>query len=299
MSDNDEQRHALPWCYNAKTNEVTTIDVGREQVVAAGFLDARAGFGGALRRIRVDDIETPSPSSSPAWLFHSGFCCSTLICRCLDKPRNALALKEPQILIDVSSAQRQSGVDDAFGKSFDQIASALSAPFLENERTIIKPSNGANNLLDPVLTRIPDAPVLTLYSDLRSFLISILKRGQTGAQFVRMLADHPWGDMPTFARLFADNAAKLTDLKVAAMVWHLQISAFAAAATVYPTRVRTLDSAVFQRDPAAALNAIDQFFELDLGAGHIDNVIAGPLFRKIRKILVSNSTLRPKQVNAP
>ncbi len=281
----------FPWRINTQTRAVEFHQISRAQIVEAAFLDHRApGASNPKTSLSVAALKNESDSQktprSPAYIFHTAFCASTLICRCLDQPGNALSLREPQILMDLSGARRFEGQSGQalFNDSFQQINMLMSRPHEGNERAIIKPSNGANDLLVDVLKLMPDAPVLLLFTQLRPFLISVLKRGEQGRLFVRSLLHHPWGTDPRLQNMPKEQALGLTDLQACALVWFLQTETFAKALANHPsTRIRALRSDEFQQNPTKSLNAIDDFFGLSLGAKQIDETIKGPLFMQDAK----------------
>ena len=71
---------------------------------------------------------------SPHYIFHSAFCCSTLLARALDLPGTAMALKEPQILNTVTQAARAKALSR---EVLQLIVGLLARPFGASERVII------------------------------------------------------------------------------------------------------------------------------------------------------------------
>jgi len=80
------------------------------------------------------------------------------------------------------------------------------------------------------------------------------------------------------------QALQLTDLQAAALVWRLQTEAFSKALTNTPaSRIRALNADNFRNDPSAALNAIDGFLDLNLGAERVETIAQGPLLTQDAK----------------
>ncbi len=280
---------SFPWRFDPQNNRVEFAQLSRDDIAEASFLDHRSPGHDAQKSFvpikTFIESETAATHKPPVYIFHVAFCASTLITRCLDMPGKALALKEPICLMSLAQAKAQSLAN---GRSmhpdiFKRLNGLLARPFVGNERAVIKPTNAANNLLADVLAQ-PDSKVLLLHTDIRKFLLSVAKRGHIGYVFVRNLLHIPWGLDPRIAKINKQHALTLTDLQSAALVWQLQCDAFSRALSKFPaTQLRALDAADFERNPKQALNAIDSFFNLELGQDRIDQVVDGPLLHQDAK----------------
>ncbi|GEQ99848.1 hypothetical protein JCM17845_04720 [Iodidimonas gelatinilytica] len=76
----------------------TFLRLERDQLTAPAFLDA------TLQKQAADQCHIPTSAVAqygagqalpPYYIFHSAFCCSTLLARCMDLSGAFLALKEP------------------------------------------------------------------------------------------------------------------------------------------------------------------------------------------------------------
>ncbi len=233
-----------------------------------------------LRAFRT--VEPP-----PAILWHTAFCCSTLIASCLDAPGTALALKEPMALVDFSAARRQS-VTTADHALATATLLRLGLGFSGGERALIKPSNGANGLIPDVA--VTGAPMILLYSSCREFLLSVAGGGpepgggESRRQFVRDLMNGRVRSPNPPLRFGVDHLAGLSDLQIAALFWHVQVGEFRAAARALgPGRARSLDCQTFLADPARCLTALDAFLGLGLGEARLRRVAQGPLMSRYAK----------------
>lgn len=241
----------------------------REALSGESFLDSRWNRS-TLARV---DVPVPTvlsaaeklPRPKPNFIWHTAFCCSTLIARCLDAESTNLSLKEPQILIKLAEAKRA-------GR---QISGAADAAFKllarGREQVLIKPTNAVNNLV-PEALRATDGRMLFLYSDCRSFLVSIAKKGEMGRIFARKLfgiftADgHPQAGWP-WQTLF-----ELSDMQVAALVWHMQVAEFRRSRD--PARSAALNCDDFLAHPRATLEKLNGFFGLGLSASQLDAALS-------------------------
>ena len=109
------------------------------------------------------------------FIFHTAFCCSTLMLKAIDIPGRTLGLKEPDVLINLANRFIRSD-DQGNGERLDLVLHLLARPFEAGESIIVKPTNFANRLAMPVLEARPDSRAVLLYSDVRPLLRSILKR---------------------------------------------------------------------------------------------------------------------------
>ena len=252
------------------------VKAGRDRLRGEAFLDPRwdrAGLPSAhLAGSALDAAASERPRLNFVW--HTSFCCSTVLAALLDRPGLNLSLKEPRALVDLADLKRRQQ-----GLKRPGLARAVfglyARRFSPTEQILIKPSNFANNLILDA-AHMTDGRMLMLYSSCRSFLISILKAGEARRGYVRELfvslaADgHPQADwpMPTLLRL--------SDLHMAALVWRMQMTAMQTAMASLGDRAASLDGDVFLERPHAALAALDSFFGLGLGAEAVEALATGP-----------------------
>ena len=222
-----------------------------------------------------------SPPTKPLAriIWHTGFCCSTLLAKALDRTGRNLSLCEPQVLVDIAEAQRMGSLTgDAALRAAQFVLFLLSRPFAPDEHVTIKPSPAANRLLQ-LIPSCTNGPMLFLFSDCKSFVISIHKMGEEGRKYVRrlflaLLADgHVQTQWPT-AKLLS-----MSDLELAAVVWHMQIAEFLRAWPSLETEsTASLDCDAFLASPEDTLIRMGKLFSLEIGSDYLRDIIAGPLF---------------------
>lgn len=235
---------------------------------------------GERKIIARSEIAALSCDHAPLhFIFHSAFCCSTLLARTFDLPGQSMGLKEPHLLQDIvgygirgaSSEQR----DDALAMAL----ALLARPFGTDEAVIVKPSCVVNSLAAPILADRFAARALFLYAPLRIFLGSIARKGITGRLWARELfttlrksglADLGYSDDELFGQ---------TDLQIAGLAWLAQHMHFTELAnSVEPGRVRMLDSESLIAQPEAALAALSALFGIHLTSEQIAAIVQGPAF---------------------
>ncbi|HXV41124.1 MAG TPA: hypothetical protein VD701_09205 [Steroidobacteraceae bacterium] len=206
----------------------------------------------------LHDIERPRP----AFIFHHAFVCSTLLARCLAQSEAFFSLKEPWILRRLADVKRAGVPGPEWDEAFDKYLRLLCRNFRSGRIPVIKATNVANNLLPDVLRHMPEQPVLFLYSDLESFLVSNLKKaadtqGKMAGLAQTFLSD---GD---FARQYPRMAdpSNMSLLQACALVWLVSLHNFRQAIGERRSpRVATLDAQDFLDDPVGTLGRLSRHF---------------------------------------
>lgn len=263
--------------------EFATVD--RATLSAAPFADYRLQPA-QVRPFPLADVlaawaERRRPVAVP-FIFHTAFCCSTLLARSLDREGACLALKEPRVLQRLAEFKRSPAsrqLDPGQWMNVVEMSlGLLTRRFAPDEVVLIKPSNVSNNLL-PELLRLSRGTLL-LYSRLEAFLVSILTKSEPGRIFGRQLFAAIAGDSERTARVPPAQWLKLTDLQIAALVWHLQIDAYRRALAGAPaTRLATLDAERLLADPAARLADVQSLFALGYSMAHCAAIVNGPVWQ--------------------
>ena len=227
-----------------------------------------------------------APPAAPLhFVFHSAFCCSTLVARAFDRPGWAMGLKEPTILNDLIGWRRRGGTGPDMAAVLDDVLTLLARPFGEGEAVVVKPSNAVNALAAPILTLRPTASALLLYAPLRTYLGSIAKKGIDGRLWVRTLLLGLLDDKLVDLGFAPRDYLGLTDLQVAAVGWLAQQALFATLVQRFGAdRVRTLDSARLMDDPADAMRRLSRLFALPLREDALDDIVSGPAFTRHSKV---------------
>ena len=213
----------------------------------------------------------------PRFIFHSAYCCSTLLARAFDLPGAAMGLKEPQILNDAIGLRLRDGDPRQVAAALDAALWLLARPLGAGEVAVIKPSNVVNPLIPAILALRPDARAVLLHAPLEAFLGSVARKEIEGRAWVRELM---WKLIRlSLAQRFGFSEEELyrhSDLQVAALGWLAQQALFADLAAAFPDRLRTLDSDVLTANPLDCIAALGSLFAIDLDPAA---VVAGPAFQ--------------------
>lgn len=262
----------------------TTIEFVRlSQPLQRGlpFLDARY-VEASLPRICVPVGELPMPEVTLAqdchFIFHSAFCCSTLLGRALDREGVATVLQEPQILADFASIIAGSGDDQNRDRELASVLALLHRPHRPSETTIVKLSNSANGLIEPLLALRPRARAVIMYAPLPLFLLKVAIGGAIRRRWARsvarVLSRRQQAGSPTMPDL-----RLMTDLEAAAYLW-LQHQQQFARLTVgpEPRRFAIVEAGDLLNDPVHTLIEVSELFGLNIDQEMASAIAAGPAF---------------------
>lgn len=234
---------------------------------------------------RADAMAVAPPAAPLHFVFHSAFCCSTLLARAFDRPGWAMGLKEPVILNDLIGWRRRGERGPDMATVLDDVLTLLARPFQPGEAVVVKPSNAINALAPAILALRPQSRALLLHAPLRTYLASVAKKGIDGRLWVRMLLLGLLDDTLIDLGFSSRDYLGLTDLQVAAIGWLAQQVFFAKLVERFGAdRVRTLDSETLTADPAGTMRRLAALFELPLGADALDEIVAGPAFTRHSKL---------------
>jgi hypothetical protein len=251
------------------------------------FLDHRWDRAGLEQRsASASSLLSVLPRQKPKlnFIWHTGFCCSTLLAKALNHSANNLSLCEPQILVDAADAKRAGlfARRPAFSDIPKLIFHLLAPKRSPAPAVTVKPAPAANVLLRDAATQTAGA-MLFLYSDCRSFLISTAKLGEEGRKYARRMFIALLGDGHILAQWPPRKLLSLSDLELAALVWHMQIAEFVRNWRLVQARARSLDCDAFLINPFETLSRLDEFLSLNIGSEKLAEVVAGPLFQQNAK----------------
>ena len=224
----------FPHKFDLRNQSLLTVKTDRTSLTQAPFLyeGLFPSLGTPLIPLPFKDIQKqPLNESAPgsSYIFHTAFCCSTLLAKALDEEGVSLALKEPEILMQLANARRTASTSPQARASWQRLADLVFKAFDQNimarERAIIKPTNLANNILDALLVSKTRRPIVIIYSDLKSFLTSLLKKKEEGRAFGRKMFNILALDFPKLSsEIGKRRLLAMTDLQIAALAWHMQMN---------------------------------------------------------------------------
>lgn len=210
---------------------------------------------------KMHNIQRPTP----AFIFHHAFVCSTLLARCLNQIDAFFSLKEPWVLRRLSDFKRHEGhklTRRQWRDMFSCNLSLLSRNYNSGKTPVLKVTNVANNLISDVLNYLPGHKILYLYSDLKSFLVSNLKKPRDTQKKMPGLANSFLADSD-FAAHYPQYSEieQLSFLQVCAVIWLVNLYNFKRSVEQFSTSsVRTLEMNDFLNDMGGSLAHLSDFF---------------------------------------
>jgi len=275
-----------PHRYDPNRDAVHFIRAPRDDHRAAVFLtDENLPGATAPKPVNRQEAVAAVAHKAPMhFIFHSAFCCSTLLARAFDLPGISMGLKEPVILNDlVGWRMRGASPQQVLGVLGDALT-LLSRPFSPGEAVIVKPSNLINAMAPKMLQMTPEAKALFLYAPLPDFLASIARKGMWGRLWVRDLMIKQLKDGMIHLGLQGEEYLALTDLQAAAVGWLAQHALFnTLVKQAGPARIKTLNSSRLTADPATAMAALVAHYGLAIDPAVLDELVSGPVFHRHSK----------------
>lgn len=246
--------------YDPGRDAVHFIEVDRETRARIPFL-TDADIGERKPRVLRRAYTPLTSGTAPVrYIFHSAFCCSTLLANAYDRPGLAFSLKEPTILQDLVGWRHQGAAPAQIGAVLGDAVRLLARPFEPGEACVIKPSNVVNGFAPALLGGRGDVKALMLYAPLHIYIGSIASKGLTGRLWVRDLLSKQLQEQFVDLGFTAQDYFRQTDLQVAAVGWLAQHAMFAKMVAAMPDRVRTLDSETLLARTGDAVAALDALF---------------------------------------
>jgi hypothetical protein len=226
---------------------------------ASVFLDSRTCHLGETCAVGVGDLlrarsRDPAEAVPVHYIFHTAFCCSTLLARYLESLSHVLVLKEPGLLSHVAVARYDS--QDAWQETATLTLALLSRTYAANQAISIKASDWCNSIAEFALAANPAATGTFQMVPLRRFVLAVLKsaRRRRWAHARARLARRDAGQT---AGLTNVAGATFTDGQAAAFIWLVNVSSCRRLKEgVYSSRVGLLDGEELAARPGPCLKRV-------------------------------------------
>ncbi len=277
----------MPCAYDVRRNALNFAYLDRQGRAEAVFLDGRyvrgARLSGYVPASKLPAGVIREVSGPLHFIFHTAFCCSTLLTRALDQPGFSMGLKEPSVFAGFARPRASGRVALGSIGALETTLNLLSRPLFGHETQVVKLNNVFTALIPQMMGLRPDAKAILLYSPLENFLRAVTRRGPEGRVYARELYQALSIVMPLDVTFTDEQLMLQTDMQIAAQAWMMQVACFRQLEMHYPHRVRTLNSDSLIADPAAALAKLCEFLDIDLDAEARASIVNGPIFREHAK----------------
>ena len=276
----------LPHRYDDAADSFRFVHVPRQAHRRATFLtDEYVEGTGEYMALPREAIDRAQLQVAPVhFVFHSAYCCSTLVARMFDREGRAMGLKEPQVLNDMIGWRQRGADPQRLAAVIDLSLALLSRPFKGDQAVVIKPSNIVNSLAPAMLGLRPEARAITLYAPIEDFLSSIAVKGLWGRQWVRKALISQARDQQLSHRFTTEELLELTDLQIAGLGWLSHHATFARMREQFGRdRVAVCDSVSLLRDPPATVTAFYTQFGLTLEQDETQDIATSEAFTRNSK----------------
>jgi hypothetical protein len=215
-------------------------------------------------------------------LVNTGYCCSTLISRCIEELGPFLVLKEPRVLKRLNRLYQTVDLDKPGNKEWlrsllGTVAFFLGRTYDSNQSAVIKPFELDNPVTTELLSLHPSSTVLFLYPDLKEFLARVLK-GKIRIDEMRDRSNAIPGAVAALEEFRGKDLNALSDPQITALVWiHEMHSHMELCASSAPERIKSIAAQKFLAAPAEALRKISLHFGTPASDAAIQRVVSGGL----------------------
>ena len=190
----------------------------------------------------------PAPPRA-AWLFHTSFCCSTLLARALQDTPACMVYREPLVLRRLSDARDQGLVVTHWMAPTTRL---LFRPWHEGGAVVVKPTHAALNIAADLLAATPGSRAIALLSSLDDFLVSNIKKTPETQAKVPTLVERAVAAGSLRHRLAGREIEPPSLLAAVALQWAAQRELLVDIDAQAPGRLRFIDASRILADLAGA-----------------------------------------------
>ncbi len=287
MKDLINSENYLAYKFNFNTENVEFLPIKRDEIrrvsaLKLEYIDASRQLIPVPLAELVTLLNSPNTSlleNPPRFIFHTAFCASTFISRCLDVEGLSLGLREPQILLDAANAKRLQWRSQTTRLNYSDLPKLalllLHKHTRESEKLIIKPINSVNNIIPELMQITGSTKSLMLYTDARNFLLSTLRKGEGGKHVIRAMFDLLRCDFPHLDNLSLSAMLHMTDLNIILTLWRLHIEQAEHVLRQFSAKnmMASLNGETLIHRPLETLLAANRFMELGISAEQIGAIV--------------------------
>jgi hypothetical protein len=279
----------LAYGFDFNTENVVFLPVQRDEIrrvscLKRDFIDPERQFLQVPLAQLVDLVNASAQAlrdNPPRFIFHTAFCSSTFLSRCLDVEGTSVSLREPQLLLDAANAKRMEWKSNTTSLDYSHLPklalALLQKHATANEKLILKPINSVNNIIPELLQVTGPTRSLMLFTNARNFILSTLKKGEGGKQTVRSMFDLLRCDFPHLANLQLTHTIHMTDMRISMTLWRLQIEQAENVVRQFSANneMASLYGEELIDRPLEVLKAANEFLGLGISAEQVQAIAGG------------------------
>lgn len=266
----------FPAQIDVENEQIQFIEITKKQLDSLAFHDKRLNQSKiAIQTSKIASIKSSINNSSISYIFHTAFCGSTYLSKLLGQ--KFFSVREPNVFMDLANIKR---INPRFSDNkqllndwIEKTLSSFNNQFGNKQNLLFKPSNSCNNIINSLLESSPQSKAILLYTNLDDFLVSILKKGESGKSFIRHLYNIFSLDKSPFAITDFRKVNCFTDLQIACLVWCMQMHVYQQIAySGNNDRIKFLETNTLLNNPKLAILKISQFFNNQLNKLEINTL---------------------------
>lgn len=221
------------------------------------------------------------PEQKPlSFIFHTGYCCSTLLARCLEHLSDTLVLKEPAPLRRLSESWFTAPKTHDLRK-FNRIVAIMLARRYREEAVVVKTTSHCINMLPELFDLHSHNRAVFLLPSLEESLVCYLKdplRRREARFYLGYLGELVPPDLPLGPHL------AITDAQIVALLWMIQVRFYyEIAKPLARERLVVLNSSAFLDDPAQTLRRVVEHFGISATEQDLRQVLESDVFNRYAK----------------
>jgi hypothetical protein len=221
--------------YDLETPSLKVLfkEIRNETYSHSSFLDERLLYAtgnnyvsNTLPLYKAIQNDSSSACSDPCFIFHTSFCCSTLLARCFELFADIFVLKEPWILRRLADLKRRNSVvneiTETDWRKFSFTIYHLLKKTYGERNVVIKPTNLANNIIKELISQSKNSRAVMIYSSLEDFLVSNIKKSIETQEKMPLLAKIFARDVGGHSNLTLEQIERLPLLQACVVIWFSQ-----------------------------------------------------------------------------
>jgi len=163
------KENLFPARINVENEELYFIKTSSEELENLPFHDSRLSQNKQIiKNKKFSEINESLTDSSVSFIFHTAFCGSTFLSRLLGQTDYYLAIREPNVFMELANLLRVNAKIQNNKKLFNSWIRKIISAFLvlncNNKHVVFKATNASNNIIGYFLQLLPESKALLLYS---------------------------------------------------------------------------------------------------------------------------------------